>query len=75
MTTFCINNLALSEHIAGLLIHYINQSEGYEPSLCCMTVLFLLTQLIHTFMLIKDDLTHQRIRWIFGIPQFLAAGN
>ena len=26
-------------------------------------------------MLIKDEFTHQRLRWLFGVPQYLAAGN
>jgi len=65
---FCTNNAGLSEGIAALLVHSINQSEGYESALCCMG-------LIHTFMLIKDEFTHQRLRWLFGVPQYLAAGN
>lgn len=26
-------------------------------------------------MMIRDGLTHKRLRWVFGVPQFLAAGN
>jgi hypothetical protein len=35
---FCTNNAGLSEGIAALLVHSINQSEGYESALCCMGV-------------------------------------
>jgi len=26
-------------------------------------------------MLIKDDIVHLRLRWVFGVPQYLAAGS
>lgn len=43
MVRFCSFNEELSEGIAALLIHSINQSEGYDAALCCMGVITTLT--------------------------------
>jgi len=68
-------NRVFTEELSKVLLQGLNQFSSYKSALSYMTVRRMLTQVVKEFLELQDELVHQRLDILLGVPQYISEGE